>query len=221
MKPKARVLVVDDHPFIREGIRFYLRNHDDFEVIGEAVDGLEAIDKAARLRPDLIIMDLSLPAMDGLETTRRVRQIMPSVKVVMLAVQNRGDLVFRAQTAGALGCLTKDSSPSHLLQALEAVQRGKSFFPSRPAANRKSASGDTPRTYLTERELEVLTLLGEGHSNKQIADRLGISIRTVEKHRENILQALGMHNAADLVRFAVSEGLVKVPNRADVVTAVP
>jgi DNA-binding NarL/FixJ family response regulator len=211
MKARARVLVVDDHPFIREGIRFYLRNSQDFEVVGAAEDCQGAIDKARDLNPDVIIMDVSLPAVDGLEATRRVRALMPSVKILVLTTQHRGDLVYRARTAGASGCLAKDCSPPELLEALEAVSRGKAFYPSsHQPRQRKNSSDQKLKAGLTQREVQVLTLLGEGLSNKAVADRLGISIRTVEKHRENILETLGMHNIADLVRFAVGEGLVKL-----------
>jgi DNA-binding NarL/FixJ family response regulator len=204
------VLVVDDHPFIREGIRFYLRDNQDFEVVGAAGDGPEAIDKARDLQPDVIIMDLSLPAFDGLEATRRVRQIMPAVKILVLTSQHRVDLAYRAQTAGALGCLGKNCPPPQLIEALETIKSGKPFYSTSSGNPRKPFTQSDHRTQLTQRELQVLTLLGEGLSNKEVSARLGISIRTVEKHRENILETLCMHNIADLVRYAVAEGLVKV-----------
>ena len=195
---------------MREGIRSYLGKREGYEIVGEAGNGQEAIDKALSLQPDVIIMDCNLPAVDGLEATRRVRQIMPAVRVLVLILRNRGDLLLRAQTAGAHGCLTKDSAPGDLIHALESLREGRLFYPASFTQAPNAKSEGKTKGSLTARQTQVVQLLAEGLSNKEAASHLGISVRTVEKHRENILGALGMHNLADLVRFAVGEGLVSV-----------
>jgi len=206
---KARVLVVDDDAFAREGIRSSLRNHEQFVVVGEAATREQALEQAQQSRPDIVVMDLNLPVVDGLQLIRSLRQKMPEVKPLVLIPQHRGDLLLRAHAAGAAGCLGQDSSPRQLITALAAVYGEVPAQPGLLGAPQKS-NGNGARTQLSFREVQVLTLLGDGFSNREVAGRLGISVRTVEKHRENILETLGMHNIADLVRFAVGEGLVKV-----------
>jgi DNA-binding NarL/FixJ family response regulator len=209
---KTRVLVADGHPLIREGIRFFLRENDSFAVIGEAANGEETINQAVQFHPDIIVLALNLPVIDGLEAAQRVRQLMPWVEALVLLQHPHRDLLCRVQAAGVRGCLAKASSPIELTIALETIRQGRPYYPADLARTRtKTFTVAHPLALLSDREVQVLTMLSDGLLNKEVAARLGISVRTVEKHRENILDSLGLHNIADLVRFAVSQGLTQVP----------
>ncbi|MGA4643273.1 response regulator [Limisphaera sp. 4302-co] len=213
-----RVLLVDDHPVVRRGIRAWLQRNPSIEVVGEAADGIEALDLCRTLHPDVVLTDLDMPRMDGLALTEAIRRELPDVKVLILSMHANTDYILRILQAGAQGYVSKEADPGMLVQAVEAVSRGESFFSAdvaRVVLNQlvlaeQAPSPQTPE--LTPRERQVLIGIAEGLTNKEIADRLGVSIRTVETHREHLMQKLGIHTVAGLTRYAVARGLVS-PDR--------
>jgi two-component system, NarL family, nitrate/nitrite response regulator NarL len=212
---KTRILLVDDHPFVLEGLRSYLLTQGRFDVVGEAVTGPEAIAKVRELAPDLVIMDVYLSGMSGLEATRLIRSGCPKVKVLILTMHEKKEFILEIIRSGAQGYVLKSTSPAELLRAIECAEQGEFFFSPRivelfarealEASGRIESSG-TPE--LSLREHQVLALIGAGRSNKQIADNLDVSIRTVEKHRGRIMDKVGAHNVVELMRFAIARGLV-------------
>jgi len=214
-KTKIKVLIVDDHPVVRKGLWSCLSTKDNLKIVGEAVDGDDAIHKAKELLPDIVLMDLHMPKKDGLEVTDTLRKEAPQVKVLILSMQGTRDAVLRIIKAGARGYVLKDSPTDELVRAIESVQSGEAFF-SPPVAQialnqyvTESDKGD-PLTKLSEREREVLGLIAEGKSNKEIAMLLGIGVRTTETHRERIMRKLDIHSVAGLTKFAISHGLVSL-----------
>ena len=214
-KTKIKVLIVDDHPVVRKGLWSCLSTKDNLKIVGEAVDGDDAIHKAKELLPDIVLMDLHMPKKDGLEVTDTLRKEAPQVKVLILSMQGTRDAVLRIIKAGARGYVLKDSPTDELVRAIESVQAGEAFF-SPPVAQialnqyvTESDKGD-PLTKLSEREREVLGLIAEGKSNKEIAMLLGIGVRTTETHRERIMRKLDIHSVAGLTKFAISHGLVSL-----------
>lgn len=216
MIPAIRVLVVDDHALVREGIRHVLSGGKGFEVVGEAESGDEAIALAERLAPDVVVLDISMPRGSGLEVTPVLRERVPGARVLMLSVYDREEYVLQSVRAGAHGYLRKDSSPGELREAIRHVHAGQSFF-SAPvarqlgAALRSEAERETRATrlsLLTGRERDVLSGIADGSTNKEIAARLGISPRTVESHRESLMRKLDIRSVAGLTRFAIDVGIV-------------
>jgi DNA-binding NarL/FixJ family response regulator len=214
---KVRVMLVDDHSLVREGVRHVLAGTPGFEVVAEAGDGEAAIRLAPTSRPDLVVLDLSLPGAGGLDVTGRLRQLLPAVRVLILSVHDHPEYVLGAVRAGAQGYLRKDTSPAELREALRAVARGESYF-SPPVARHLSAAvrGDTPAddagarlARLTPREREVLGGIAAGETSRAIASRLGLSPRTVESYRESLARKLDIKTVAGLTRFAVEAGLVQ------------
>jgi DNA-binding NarL/FixJ family response regulator len=216
-KLKIKVLLVDDHPFVLEGIRSCLLARGDFDVVGEAANGREAVEKAQELRPSVIVMDITMPIMNGLEATRHLRRSLPEVKVLILTVHEKREFTSQIIESGARGYVSKNTSPSELVRAIEAVHRGDTFFsPTITEAFLKDyvENAGQPKTVkgpeLSLREREVLTLIAEGFSNKEAASVLGVSVRTVEKHRERIMDKLNLHSVVELTKYAISNQMVQV-----------
>jgi len=209
-----RILIVDDHGVLRAGLRALLNAEADFQVVGEAATSDEGLRAALELKPDVVLMDLSIPGMGGLDLTRRLREEIPATRVVILTVHEDTAILREAMTAGAAGYLVKRAVESELLDAIHAAMRGEVYVhPSmtrglleiNPRAAPQPHRGDPEA--LTSREVDVVKLLTAGHTNRQIADRLGLSVRTVESHRAHIMGKLGLSSRADLVRWAVEKKL--------------
>lgn len=216
-KNRIKVLPVDDHPVVLEGVRACLRGHDQFDVVGVASSGEEAITKSKKLSPDVILMDINMPGIDGLETTRRLREACPKTRVLMFAGRQDNDAVGEMIQCGARGCIRKSASTAELVAALERVHSGETFFSPDVAQNffdeyvlRGGKPQPATAKRISERERQVLRLIVEGAANKEAADTLHISVRTVEKHRQRIMKKLGVRKATELVRFAITKGLVNV-----------
>lgn len=205
-----RVLVVDDHAILREGIRSLLERADDITVVGEAANGVQALAQVDALRPDIVLMDLAMPEMDGLEATRRLRQRHPQVKVLILTQHDNQEYIAPALQAGAAGYVLKRSGGREVITAIRQVHEQGAFLAPGVAAEMlrdyAAAGGETPR--LTEREREVLRLVVEGKSNKEIAQQLVISPKTASVHRTNIMEKLGVRNSAELVRYVMEHRLL-------------
>ncbi len=211
---KIEILVVDDHAIMRDGIHALIDLHDDIEVVGEASDGKEAIEKVRELVPDVVIMDIAMPGMDGLEAARRIRKRNPEVKVLVLTQHDHKEYVLSAIKAGVAGYLPKRAVSSELVSAIRAVHRGESFlYPSAATALIQDylRKGEVePYDYLTEREREILKLIAEGHTSREIASMLFISVKTVQGHRTKIMEKLDIHNRTELIRYAMRKGLVSM-----------
>jgi NarL family two-component system response regulator LiaR len=214
---RIRVLVVDDHAIVRKGIRALLATEPTIEVVAEAEDGREAFSAAQRIQPDVILMDLVMPGMDGLEATRRITALQPEVRVLVLTSFAGDDKVFPAIKAGARGYLLKDSGPEELVQAIYQVHRGESsLHPSIARRLLRELSDPSQRgpdgDALTEREVEVLQLVAQGQSNREISDRLGIREATVRTHMSNILTKLNLCSRTQAALYALREGLASLHN---------
>ena len=212
---RVRIVVADDHALVREGIRRVLDEEPGFEVVAEAADGREALARVQELGPDVVVLDISMPGLSGLDVARRLREEHPEVRALILSMHDDTEYVLRAVRAGAAGYLLKDDAgPQLLRQAVRAVHAGDSFFSPAVASRLTDAlrsdptASDDPLEALTGRELEVLRLVTGGRSNKQIATELGISRRTVESHRESLMRKLGIRSVAGLTRFALEHGLL-------------
>ena len=211
---KIKVLVVDDHAILRDGIRALLGLHDDIEIVGEASEGKEAIEKARELAPDVIVMDIAMPGMDGLEATRRIRKKSPEVKVLVLTQHDNREYILSAIKAGAAGYVPKRALGSDLVSAIRTVYKGDSFlYPSAAAALIDSylhQAEEEPYDRLTAREREILKLIAEGHTSREIAGILFISLKTVLGHRTKIMEKLDLHNRTELIKYAMRKGLIKM-----------
>ena len=218
-KKKIKILLVDDHPVVRKGLWSFLANKENLRVVGEAADGAEAIRKAHELAPDVVLMDLAMPKMDGVAVTETLRRETPAVKVLVLSVHKNRESVLRILQAGACGYVLKDAPPEELVRAIEAVGDGEAFLSpdvARFALNEyvSNTSPAAPLGRLSIREREVLAHITEGQSNKEIASRLEVSVRTVETHRERIMRKLDIHSVAGLTKFAIAHGLVSLDEGA-------
>lgn len=204
----VRVLVVDDHAILRDGIRSLLESQDDIEVVGEASDGFEAIDRTEKLQPDVVLMDISMPRMNGLEATRQIKERFPDIKVLILTQHDNREYILPALNAGASGYVLKRSGRREMLEALRQVHEYGSYITSHIAQEiiqvetDKSRNSEDSSQHLTERERQTLKLIAEGKSNKEIALLLGISPKTVSVHRTNIMTKLDLHNLVELIRYA-------------------
>lgn len=209
---KIKILVVDDHTLMRDGIRALLSLSNDMEIIGEAADGREALEKVQELSPDVVVMDIAMPVMDGLEATRRIKKKNPKVKVLVLTQYDNREYILSAIKAGADGYVPKKAAGSELASAIRAIHRGDSFlYPSAAAALIKDylrQAVEEPYDRLTSREREILKLIAEGHTSKEIADMLFISLKTALGHRTKIMQKLDIHNRTELIKYAMHKGLV-------------
>ncbi|MBF8268143.1 MAG: response regulator transcription factor [Dehalococcoidia bacterium] len=211
-----RLILADDHVLFREGLRSLLEAWEQVEVVGEASNGEEAVDMAHRLRPDVVLMDVGMPRMNGLEAARRITREIPGVKVLMLTIHSTDEHFFEALAAGASGYVLKEAASAELKAALEAIRRGGLFLHPSMALRlvedylHRVSSGEEEATYetLTQREKEVLRLVGEGYSSQEIAERLVLSSNTVQTHRMHIMEKLNLHSRAELMRYAVRMGLL-------------
>lgn len=214
---RIRVLLADDHPFVREGIKSHLATLRDFEVLGEAGDGEEAVRLAAKLRPEIVLMDISMPGMSGLEAISRLRKRLPRVQVLVLTMHDDREYVAKAFRLGARGFLRKNDSPDELVLALRTIASGEAYFGSgiTGVLADELARGGTETfdteflAALSEREREVLQHIAEGLTNKDISRQLGVSVRTVETHREHVMRKLNIHSVAGLTRFAIAQGIIR------------
>ncbi len=214
---KISVLLVDDHTVVRQGLRALLSSEEDMEVIGEAENGRQAVMLAKKLPPDVVVMDVAMPLLNGLEATKQVLKNVPTTKVLVLTSYGDDECVQQMMKAGAIGYLIKQTAANDLLKAIREVYRGNSFFSPAIAKRlrdqcREAFNNGAPSrkpSELTSREAEVLQLIAEGFSNKEIAIELTISIKTVEKHRQQVMNKLNIHDVAGLTRYAISKGLVE------------
>jgi two-component system response regulator NreC len=217
MKNKLRLLLVDDHPIVRSGLRMLFQAEPDMEIVGEVGSGAEAVRAAAALKPDVVIMDVAMPGMSGIEATRRIKEATPDTAVLALTMHEDEQYFFQMLDAGASGYIPKRAAPDDLISAIRAVAEGNVFLHStlarfliRDMAERNQAGAGPDEPALTQREQEVLTYIAEGYTNRQIADALVISIKTVDRHRENIMAKLDVHNRVELVKYAIQRGLIAV-----------
>jgi DNA-binding NarL/FixJ family response regulator len=208
-----RILIADDHEVVRRGVRVLLEARPGWEICDEAVEGREAVEKAVRLRPDVVILDIGMPLLNGLEAARQIRKAAPQSEVLILTMHDSEQVIREVLAAGARGYVLKTDAGRSLVHAVEALSRHKPFFSSSVAEfvlqgflDGKAETRDT--TSLTQREKEVVQLLAEGKGNKDVATILGISVRTAETHRTNIMRKLGCESFSELVRYAIRNGII-------------
>lgn len=214
---KIRVLLADDHTILRAGLKMMLNAQPDIEVVGEAQDGRQALQEAQRLQPDLVLMDITMPDMNGIEATKQIKKLLPDIKVLVLTMHEHDEYVFQTLRAGASGYMLKEAADTELITALRVIQSGQFYLS--PAAQsvmvgdylQRVRTGEEKDSYssLTEREREILKLVAEGFTNNQIAERLVISPKTVDTHRTHIMDKLNLHSRAELVKYAIRRGLLE------------
>lgn len=215
---KIRILLADDHTLLRQGMRRLLDAEEDFEILDEAGDGLEAVHKAEQLRPDLMVFDYAMPGLSGPQAAIRIKQIDPKAKVIILTMHEDEEYVEEALGAGASGYILKDAAANELITAIRSVHRGETYLS--PKISKKIVAGYlkhskreepmTPFEQLTIREKEILRLLAEGHSAKEVSQLLDIQPKTVDAHRANLMKKLGLHSRSDLIKYAIRRKIIKV-----------
>jgi DNA-binding NarL/FixJ family response regulator len=213
-----KVLLAEDHTIVRKGIRALLDGVTDIEVVGEAEDGREAVEKVGQLQPDVVLMDNTMPILNGLEATHQIKKLFPKTRVLILTMHTDEEYIFQFLQAGASGYLIKKTAPKELVSAIKAIYRGDSFLS--PSISKKvideylrhveQASKPNSYTQLTDREREVLQLIVEGFSNKEIAEQLHLSVKTVGNHRLNLMEKLDLHNVSDLTKYAIRKGIISL-----------
>jgi two-component system response regulator NreC len=216
MGDKIRVVLADDHRMMREGIRAMLERRSDIQVVGEAADGREAVRLASQLCPDVVVMDVSMPLLNGIEATRHIRRDCPDVRVLILTVHESQEYVAQLLAAGASGYIIKKAGGDELLNAIHAVARGEAFlhpavakvvvedYVQRLQVGQGVGAGDV----LSDREREVLQLIAEGYTNREIADLLHVSVKTVQNHRSKIMSKLDLHDRGELIKYAIQQGII-------------
>jgi DNA-binding NarL/FixJ family response regulator len=216
--PGPRIVLADDHEFVRRGVRSLLESEPGWKVVGEVADGHDAVEMARELKPDILVLDIGMPRLNGLEAARRIRKVSPDTKVLILSMHDSENLAKAVVQAGALGYVTKSDTARDLVLAIHALLRGKIFFT--PRVDRMMLEsflqdGKSPRIkertsdQLTSRQREIVQLLAEGKSNKEVSSLLDLSLKTVETHRANIMRRLGCHSVSDLVRYAVRNTIIQ------------
>jgi two-component system response regulator NreC len=214
---KIRVLLADDHAIVREGVKLILTAETDIDVVGEAEDGVQAVEMAKKLKPDVAVLDIGMPGINGIEATKQIKAALPETQTLALTMHEDDTYVFQLLKAGASGYVLKRAAASDLVQAVRAARRGEAFlYPSVAKAVvadylKRLATGEGRETYdgLTEREKEILTLVAEGATNQDIAQKLYISVKTVQTHRAHIMEKLNLHDRTKLVRYAIRKGLIE------------
>ncbi len=215
---KIRILLADDHAILREGVRALLEDYPDLLVVGEADDGRKAVELTSQLEPDVVLMDIGMPVLNGLEATRQIKRDYPAVRVLVLTMHDNEDYVSQLLAAGAAGYVLKYVASSELVQAIRAVAVGQNYIS--PAvtrvlvesmlARRANPRATDPFQTLTDRERQVFQLAAEGYTNRQIAEKLGVSVKTVKAHRANMMTKLGIHDRGELVKLAIQRGIIQV-----------
>ena len=215
---RITVLLAEDHTIVREGFRKLLELEDDFEVVGEAEDGRQAVAMVKKLRPAVVVMDIAMPLLNGLEATRQILKAVPKTRILILSAHSDGAYVKNATESGAVGFLLKQASACVLSEGIRELNKRHTFFgqfiakllPERERKSLDQAGRPKPRVcHLTSREMEVLQLIAEGKANKETAAELGIGMKTVEKHRQHLMQKLNIHDTAGLTRYAISAGIIE------------
>ncbi|MBD3415047.1 MAG: response regulator [Candidatus Aminicenantes bacterium] len=220
MKP-ITVLLAEDHTIVRKGLRSLLSQTQGIKVIGEAENGREAVKLVEKHHPELVVMDISMPLLNGLEATRQIKKRFPKTQVLILTVHDNEEYLFEIIKAGASGYIVKKAALEELLMAVQAVSKGETFFSPTVSTKiikkllkkKETLEQEPPHSYLTEREREVLQLIAEGYSNKEIAEILFISVKTVEAHRSHIMEKLDLHKAADLTKYAIEHRIIETDKK--------
>ena len=208
-----RILIADDHAVVRAGLRTLLESHHGWEVCAEAADGRDAVEKASKLKPHVVVLDIGMPLLNGIEATRRIHKSSPEIEILILTMHESDDLVQQVVDAGARGYILKDDADRILLAAVDSLRQHKPYFSTRVSSARDSsdlsADASRSRSRLTPRKREILQLLAEGKSNKEVASLLGISVNTAEAHRANIMLKLDLHSVTELVHYAIRNNIIK------------
>ena len=225
MKP-ITVLLAEDHQIVREGFRALLEHEADIQVVGEAENGRQAVQLTGKLRPDVVVMDIAMPLLNGLEATRRIRKSFPATKLIVLSAHGDDAYVEQVMALGAAGFLLKQTSSHILATAIREVQKGNSFFTSALSKRHQKPVSKLPDhtkvfkkkgNLLSSREVEVLQLIAEGKPNKQVAAEMGVSFKTVDKHRQHLMSKLDIHDIAGLTRYAISAGIIESSVRIKII----